>query len=189
MPKITPAKLLAKTVKCEVRAVKEIAQRGQPARPRGNWQHPAFINQQFAKGENTRRRKGDAKPKQPYVKLKDRLVAELANPASATMKARVGLRGQQTQYDCILASLAQHAIADANVAFKMRDVVEGLLPTRNFSVSADMQVYLQDPEFLQWLQQQHGQFMELEDNNGQQNFEAGIRFLPAAETTEGGSDD
>lgn len=160
MVKRKAAQLVQQATGRGVKAVQKVARRGQTARPRGKpFEKGHTLG--FKKGQNTIRRKGDANPK-PYVKMKDKLVEELMKPASAYMRARAGLRGKQaTKYDCIIASLADHAQADANVAFKCRDVVEGLLVQKNVTVNAEIAELLQNPEFMQFLMEQRNNFFTL----------------------------
>jgi hypothetical protein len=189
MAKVKPAKVAAKSVKLNLKVAQKLAQRSQTKRPRGR---------PFEKGHEFGFKKGasgnpSGRPKNPrptpvYVNFKDKLTEELLKPANSVMKARVGLQYRHvTKYDCIVAMLAQTAAeGDIQAAFGIRNVIEGLLPTKNFSVTADMQSLLADEKFVEWLRLQHGTFSELggNSNDGRQYLEAAARSLPDAENPE-----
>lgn len=186
--KVVAAKLGAKSTKRDSKLVQELARNAAKKRPRGRPFEKGHTFG-FKKGQSGHPGRAPVKP-EPYRPFKDRLVEELAKPASALMRAKAGLSYKHaTKYDCIIASLTETAaLGDMQAAFGIRNVIEGLLPTKNFHISADMQDLLQDPEFVEWLQSQHGQFTELKtggENNGRRNFTATPLSLPSAENAEG----
>ena len=120
-------------------------------KPRGN---PAKLKP-FKKGYDPRRsgRKG-------HVQMSTRLIDELDKPAPPEVRKKFGLKPSATKYDCCLASMVHAAmVGDWQAALSIRDVIEGKLPNKNYNLSVEMQAYMDNPGFREWLAGQHESYL------------------------------
>jgi hypothetical protein len=189
MAKVNPSKVVAKSLKQDLQAFGKVAQRAAKKRPRGR---PFEKGHKFGFPKGVSGNPGGKlkNPRPVYVTFKDKLTEELLKPATAAMRARAGLRWKRgmTKYDCLIAGMVENAVADPSVVFSMRNVIEGLLPTKNYNLSVSMQQLMDNPEFSAWLEEQHGQFLQFRNNGGTseaRRFRTIVQQLPAGQDSQG----
>jgi hypothetical protein len=134
------------------------------------------------------------KPKVPYVKFADRLADELTKPAPNAMKKLLGMHPnrQVTQYDCLVAAMVQAAAAgDWQASLGIRDVIEGRLPQTNYNLSVQMKAFMEDKQFQEFLQEQHGAYLQQigDFSNAARSTSQDLFQLPPGEGTAGARED
>ena len=150
-------------------------------RPRGNG---------FKKGNTHGFPKGESgnpggKPK-VFQKFSAKVAEEMLQPCPREIKKALGLKRGATTYDAMVKALLLQAAGGDTAAFTTaRETVEGRLVQKNVNISASLEALQNDPQFVEWLESQHAQYLMGGNQNGRQTLEAIARGLP--EPTDSGS--
>ena len=148
---------MALNPKITLRQIAHAAPERAKGAPRGNSNHPAFKARQFKKGQS-----GNPGGRvKVYTRMASRLAEELAKPAPKEFRKAFKLKPSATQYDICLASMIRCAMAgEWQAMLGIRDVIEGRLPNKNYNLTVEMQAYLDNPGFREFLNQQHQLYLE-----------------------------
>ena len=146
-------------------------------RPRGN--------SPFVKGNTYGFKKGQSgnpggKPK-VFVKFAAKVAEEMLQPVPKEIKAALGLPRGATMYDAMVRALLLQAANGDTMAFTTaRESVEGKLAQRNINISASLQALQDDPQFVEWLEANHQQYLTVKgesNGNGQRTIDEVTRYL------------
>jgi hypothetical protein len=125
-------------------------------RGRGNHDHQAWRDNQFKKGHSGN---PGGKP-QVYVKFKTKIAEQMMEPAPPAVKKALKLKRGATMYDAMVAALVHNAANGDNSAFmNCHDIVDGPVIQKHFNLTASMERFLEDPKFREFLEQQHGEYL------------------------------
>jgi hypothetical protein len=158
-------------------------------RPRGNHDHEAFRANQFKKGESGH---PGGKP-QVMVRFSAKIAEAMLEPATPAVRKALQLKRGASTFDAVIAATIAQATSGETSAFvALRESLEGKLPqtTKNLNVSVSMQRFLEDPQFREFLDKQHAEFLKLSgedftDGYPRATIEEDVQSLPAGNNADG----
>ncbi len=162
-------------------AAELLAQLGHKAKPRGKPGAPQLRPYQFKKGASAN---PGGKPK-VMQKFAAAVAEQMMTQAPTEICDALKLERGASVYDAMVrALLIQAANGDTQAFTTVRETVEGKLPQRNYNLSMQMQAFMDDKGFQQFLEQQHGEY--LKSIGGFDAARTTAEDLPTLLTSEGG---
>jgi hypothetical protein len=95
-----------------------------------------------------------------HLRFQAKIAEMMMAPAPPEVRKSLKLKPKATVYDAMIAALLINAMSGDNQAFmSCHDIVDGPVVQKRVNLTASMERFLEDPQFRQFLEEQHGLYL------------------------------